>query len=330
MNVATYLENSAARHPDKAAIRFLGDSITFGELNAASSRLAGELAALGLKPGDRCLVILPNSIRQVTLYYALAKLGAIEVPVNFLYRVHEITHIVQNSQPAAFIGAEPYLEEISKVLEGREAPSIRLVIGATEKSGFTPLDDLLSGSADFATYPADDNDTSNILYTSGTTGASKGVMLTHKNLARNARIISEMRGAIEPDTVIIGVLPLYHIYGITKAYQKTHFQGRMVACGPEGYKPPDFRKVVRAYGVKLITIDHPPEVRAKINEVLNYDGPVVCDVNTHDYQTYEPRIFGWKTPIEDMYPYLPREEFLSNMYIEPMEGWDNPVYPDVA
>ena len=121
-----------------------------------------------------------------------------------------------------------------------------------------------------------------------------------------------------------------HIYGITKAYQKTHFQGRMVACGPEGYKPPDFRKVVRAYGVKLITIDHPPEVRAKINEVLNYDGPVVCDVNTHDYQTYEPRIFGWKTPIEDMYPYLPREEFLSNMYIEPMEGWDNPVYPDVA
>jgi len=243
MNVATYLEESAARHPDKAAIRFLGDSITFGELNAASSRLAGGLAALGLKPGDRCLVILPNSIRQVTLYYALAKLGAIEVPVNFLYRVHEITHIVKDSEPAAFIGAEPYLEEISKVLADREAPSICLVIGATEKHGFASLDGLFSGPAGFATYPADENDTFNILYTSGTTGASKGVMLTHKNLARNAKIISEMRGAIEPDTVIIGVLPLYHIYGITSVLNSAMYMGLTMELFPH-FDPEKVMEVV--------------------------------------------------------------------------------------
>ncbi|MCJ7679837.1 MAG: acyl--CoA ligase [Candidatus Aminicenantes bacterium] len=128
----------------------------------------------------------------------------------------------------AFIGAEPYLEEISKVLAGREAPSLRLVIGATERRGFAPLDSLFFGPAGFATYPADDNDTSNILYTSGTTGASKGVMLTHKNLARNAKIISEMRGAIEPDTVIIGVLPLYHIYGITSVLNSAMWLGTLL------------------------------------------------------------------------------------------------------
>jgi hypothetical protein len=50
----------------------------------------------------------------------------------------------------------------------------------------------------------------------------------------------------------------------------------------------------------------------------------------HEYHTYEPRIFGWKTPIEDMYPYLPRKEFRSNMLIEPTEGWMNPEYPDVV
>ncbi len=121
-----------------------------------------------------------------------------------------------------------------------------------------------------------------------------------------------------------------HIYGITKAFQETNFQGRAEACGPAGYNPPDFVKIANAYGVKTITISNHKEMEAKIDEVLKYDGAVVCDVNMHEYHTYEPRIFGWKTPIEDMYPYLPRDEFRANMFIEPLEDWMNPVYPDVV
>jgi acetolactate synthase-1/2/3 large subunit len=68
----------------------------------------------------------------------------------------------------------------------------------------------------------------------------------------------------------------------------------------------------------------------KIREVLEYDGPVVCDVNCHEHHEYEPRIFGWKTPIEDMYPYLPRDEFKDNMIIEPTDTWQDPEYPDVV
>jgi acetolactate synthase-1/2/3 large subunit len=120
-----------------------------------------------------------------------------------------------------------------------------------------------------------------------------------------------------------------HIYGITKAYQETNFQGRAEACGPKGYNPPDFIKIAEAYGVKTITIKNHQEMVRKIDEVLNYDGAVICDVDMHEYHSYEPRIFGWKTPIEDMYPYLPRDEFKENMYIQPLEDWENPVYPDV-
>lgn len=119
-----------------------------------------------------------------------------------------------------------------------------------------------------------------------------------------------------------------HIYGITKAYQETNFQGRMEACGPKGYNPPDFVKICEAYGIKTVTINSNDEAREKIKEVLEYDGPVICDVNCHEWHTYEPRIFGWKTPIEDMYPYLPREEFRANMMIDPVEGWENPELPD--
>ena len=121
-----------------------------------------------------------------------------------------------------------------------------------------------------------------------------------------------------------------HIYGITKAFQETNFNGRCEACGPKGYIPPDFIKIAQAYGMKTISINKNSEIRRKIDEVLSYDGPVICDVNSHEHHTYEPRIFGWKTPIEDMYPYLSREEFRSNMFIEPLEDWKNPVYPDIV
>jgi acetolactate synthase I/II/III large subunit len=115
-----------------------------------------------------------------------------------------------------------------------------------------------------------------------------------------------------------------HIYGITKAYQEINFDGRSEACGPKGYNPPDFRRVVGAYGVKVVAVDQVSEIDAKISEVLQFDGPVVCDVNIHEYHTYEPKISGWKTPIEDMFPYLPREEFKENMIIDPLPGWENP------
>ena len=121
-----------------------------------------------------------------------------------------------------------------------------------------------------------------------------------------------------------------HIYGITKAYQETNFQGRAEACGPKGYRPPNFIKLAQAYGVKTVTIGNHAEMNAKIDEVLQYNGPVVCDVDMDEYHTYEPRIFGWKTPIEDMYPYLSREEFRDNMVVEPVEGWMCPEYPDVV
>ncbi len=121
-----------------------------------------------------------------------------------------------------------------------------------------------------------------------------------------------------------------HIYGITKAYQETNFQGRAEACGPKGYRPPDFTKLAQAYGIKTVTIANHAEMDAKIEEVLGHDGPVVCDVDMDEYHTYEPRIFGWKTPIEDMYPYLPRDEFRENLSIEPITGWETPDMPDVV
>ena len=91
-----------------------------------------------------------------------------------------------------------------------------------------------------------------------------------------------------------------------------------------------FFKISEAYNIKIIRINNDNELEEKISEALNYDGPVIIDVNCHEYHTYEPRIFGWKTPIEDMYPYVDRDEFFENMSIAPLEDWMNPAYPDIV
>ena len=226
MNLAEYLENSAKSYPEKVAVRHEGKDVTYRQLDTDAGRLARGLSDLGLSVGDRCVVMMPNSIRQITVYYALAKLGAAAVPTNFLYRVHELEHIFEDSRPKAFIGAAGYLDEVRKVLKsGVSDPAIKLALGVENDPDFQNLDRAFSGGEGFPLYPAKDDDTFNILYTSGTTGVPKGVMLTHWNLARNAKILAEMRGAIEPDTVVVGVLPLYHVYGITSVMNVSMYLG---------------------------------------------------------------------------------------------------------
>lgn len=121
-----------------------------------------------------------------------------------------------------------------------------------------------------------------------------------------------------------------HIYGITKAFQETNFKGRSEACGPKGYVAPDFVKIVQAYGIETISVMGESEVNGAIERLLSAKGPIVCDVNIHEFHTYEPRTVGWKSPIEDMYPYLSREEFRENMLIDPVDGWMSPTMPDVV
>ncbi len=143
--------------------------------------------------------------------------------------------------------------------------------------------------------------------------------------------IQELQTLINYNVPLKTIIMNNHIYGITKAFQETNFQGRAEACGPKGYDPPNFVKIVEAYGIKTMTVDDGTDydkVRKQIREFLDYDGPVVLDLNCHEYHTYDPKVIGWQTPIEDMYPYLPDDEFDNNMYIEKI-GQER-VYPTLV
>ena len=118
-----------------------------------------------------------------------------------------------------------------------------------------------------------------------------------------------------------------YAYGITKAYRDTNFQSEYAGVdAAHGQSNPDFIKVADAYGIKTVRIENHDELIDKIKEVLSYPGPVVCDVNMKGFYDYQPKL-GWRSPIEDQYPFLSRDEFRQNMIIEPIEGWEDPQYP---
>jgi acetolactate synthase-1/2/3 large subunit len=116
-------------------------------------------------------------------------------------------------------------------------------------------------------------------------------------------------------------------FGITKAYRDTNFQSEYAGVDAEhGMSSPDFKKVAAAYGLKSVYIHDHSELREKIRFVLEANEPIICDINMVGFYNYNPKL-GWNSPIEDQYPFLPRDEFKKNMIIEPIAGWENPKYP---
>jgi len=225
MNLAQYLVNSARAYPDRKAICFEGTAISFRELDIQCNRLANVLRDLGLVPGDRCLVMMPNSIERIVVYFALAKMGVEQVVVNIQQRFRRLIKIVGDSEPKAFIGAEPHLEEIRKVFKTVHGPAIRLAKGVSEDSEFIDLRMAYSARPEYPLYQAQDDDVVNILYASLSSDFPRGIMFTHKNLAASCKAVAEMYGEIDPDAAVIGVLSLSRIYGINSLLNSSIYRG---------------------------------------------------------------------------------------------------------
>jgi long-chain acyl-CoA synthetase len=168
--------------------------------------------------------MMPNSIEWVIVYYALAKIGAVVLPVNFLYRKGELDHIFKDSGARAFIGHKDYLEHPRQVMDTIPRMDLRIAQGVSPGQGFTPLDELFADDEIFSPCQTRDDDTWAIIYTSGTTGLPKGAMLTHFNLVNNAMTVADMRST-GPNDVVFGVLPLFHIYGQTSAFNSSIYLG---------------------------------------------------------------------------------------------------------
>jgi malonyl-CoA/methylmalonyl-CoA synthetase len=186
MTLNQLFDLSLCQRRDETGLEWQGRSFTFGEIGSRARRLASTLRSRGFRPGDRLAVQLANCVELIDLYLACLRLGVIFVPVNVLYREREVIHILQDAAPRFFVTQENLADLIAEA-------------GTAGEDG--------------AAASLDGDSPAALVYTSGTTGASKGAILTHNNFAANAINLLACWQITAADRFLLA-LPLFHVHAL--------------------------------------------------------------------------------------------------------------------
>jgi malonyl-CoA/methylmalonyl-CoA synthetase len=196
--------------PEKIFIQSLdGASISYRQMLSASARYAHALVALGVVPGDRVAIQMEKSPAFLFIYLACLRAGAVFLPLNTAYTPHEVGYFLSDAQPKLIV-CDP--ESADSLKDSATKADVRIVVHGYGQDG--ELYDLAAASPpDFVNVARGAGDLAAILYTSGTTGRSKGAMLSHDNLASNALTLVDYWRFTAKD-VLIHALPVYHTHGL--------------------------------------------------------------------------------------------------------------------
>lgn len=212
------LESIASQHPDELAVvvRHQNVRLTWSQLLRRTGEVARGLAGLGLQPQDRIGVWSTNCLEWILLQHAAARAGVVLINVNPAYRSHELAYVLRKSRmKALFLWEKDSRANYGQILQEAAAGAPgslqhRIFLGDPS------WDAMIAGGVDFDANTALPNDVTNIQYTSGTTGAPKGVLLTHRNLINNAELCGRQLG-LTPQDRICSPVPLYHCFGCVMA-----------------------------------------------------------------------------------------------------------------
>lgn len=215
MNTSEFLLIAGAIVPDRPALLFEGQEYTYSQLQERVNRLANGLAELGVGKGDRIATMQVNTHQNIELYFATALLDAIYVPMNFRAKAEELAQMLEIAGPRALFIGERYLP----LIEGLEwlSPEQVVTMDCPPGAGQHSYEELLLASPEELHFPeGDEDDTTVIMFTSGTTSVPKGVQLTHDSFA--SYLLATVEPA-DPEVVETNLLtvPLYHIAGLQGA-----------------------------------------------------------------------------------------------------------------
>ncbi len=187
-----------------------GSTVSYEQVDGRSARYANALVSRGVKPGDRVVVQVEKSPAAIFLYLGCLRAGAVFVPLNTAYTLAEVEYFVSDAEPAMVV-CDPARRD---GIEAIAAKTCKAAVETLDASGKGSIYELAhAASPDFVTVPRVGDDLAAILYTSGTTGRSKGAMLTHTNLASNALTLADI-WEFTADDVLIHALPLFHVHGL--------------------------------------------------------------------------------------------------------------------
>ena len=270
-NLATYGEYEATVYDDRR--------YTNVEQFQASNRFANALTTLGMTPGDRVVVMLPNCPEVGQCYGAILRVGGVVVPVLFLLATDELIHILGDSEAKAIVTSPEFA---AKALEaaGAVTPKPHVIVVGGEAEGALSFEKLLAAETPEAPIAdRDDSDPALFMYTSGTTGRPKGVVLTHGNMLHQANAIHEI-AELDPTRLGLAVMPMAHAAGLVTWVAGMKNGGRGVLM--RWFDPELFCRNVQEYQVTVTAL-----VPTMAAFLLNHPA-----MDQYDLSSLEQVVFG--------------------------------------
>ncbi|WP_280438342.1 long-chain-fatty-acid--CoA ligase [Nocardia carnea] len=237
-NLANNLIDTARSLGDRPAIRLDNTTLNYSELERAAAAVAGDLQARGIQAGDRVGIVLPNVPAFPVLFYGVLMAGAVAVPMNPLLKAREVAYYLEDSGMSLVYGARAAGSVVSEAARDAGIPALL-------------VDDLGPAAADLLGRPVTGpvlrrrDDTAVLLYTSGTTGNPKGAELTHGNMSTNAATTVDTLIQTTPDDVVLGCLPLFHVFGLTCGLNAVVKSGALLTLIPRFDAESALRVLVR-------------------------------------------------------------------------------------
>ena len=210
--LGSLLAARAEQAPDREIVRFESDTVTYGALDESATHVAGALAALGLERGDRAAIMLGNRAEYLGLWFGMARAGIVEVPLNTGVRGDMLVHMLNTCGCRLLVIDAQWLDRIERILPLLHSLEHVVVLGAGALDGvrchsYAELSEITRGRPEMQVAPQDH---AVILFTSGTTGPSKGAVLSHRSHFRLASHVHDLMGYGE-DEVLFNMFPLYHV-----------------------------------------------------------------------------------------------------------------------
>ena len=266
-NLGSVLARAAADHGERPAVRLDGLVLSYSQLLDAAGRMTGLLQALGVAPGDRVAVMLPNVPAFPIAFYGAFGAGAIVVPMNPLLKGREVAYYLGDSGAKVLFAWHEAAAEAAKGAAGTGAQVLEV-----EDPDLHALLAGLAPTLSIAEQAGDD--VAVILYTSGTTGTPKGAELTHAGLTRNAELTAATMLNAGPGDVTMGCLPLFHVFGLTCGLNATIISGGTLTLLPRF----DAGKALDIIGRDKVTIfEGVPTMYAAM---LHHPDPAAADTSS--------------------------------------------------
>lgn len=248
MNLGKTLSINAKRLPDKAAVIYQDRSYSYNELNNVVNRLAYGLIERGITKGDKIAIFMKNSDYFMIVFYAIMKVGAVAVPINFRLTASETNYILQDSDSIMVFFDEEFSELIQEAARNTEIKD-QIAVGNNKLDGQLLLSEIMTDNQADPSIQVEESDNCEILYTSGTTGRPKGVLLDHHRVFHVGINLSAMMG-IRSDDRFLHIAPLFHSAQLNLFMVLATFVGSTQVIHRD-YHPVETLKAIDKYKITL-------------------------------------------------------------------------------